>query len=252
MNVIKTLIICAIGLLFFACEKDSNSTAARDYNSGSGTGGSLARFTIVGKYLYIADFATLNIYDISDPESPRLYKTVDVGFGVETIFPYKDKIFIGSRDGMYIYGFNRYGFFSKFGEARHVRSCDPVVANDTAAYVTLRSGNACGVGEDGLYIYDIRKVKNPVQKSLLRISQPLGLGLKDTVVFVCRMQEGLTLVNVKNSSDPKEMYTIKEADYRDVIPYDDLLICYVSTGLLLYDISNLNDVKQVGHVKYLP
>lgn len=252
MNITRTFIFVITGILFFSCEKDSNSTAAPEYNSGTGTGGSLARFTIVGKHLYIADHSMVNIYDISDPASPVLFDTEDVGFGVETIFPYKDKIFIGSRDGMYIYGFNRYGFFGKIGEARHVRSCDPVVANDTAAYVTLRSGNACGVGEDGLYIYDIKEVDKPVQQSLLRISQPLGLGLKDTVVFVCRMQDGLTLVNVKDPSDPKEMYTIKEADYRDVIPYDDLLICYVSTGLLLYDISNLEEIKQVGHVKYLP
>src|SRR5688572_8730163 len=89
MNITRTFIIAITGILFFACEKDSNSSAAPEYNSGTGTGGSLARFTIVGNYLYIADHSMVNIYDISDPASPVLFETEDVGFGVETIFPYK-------------------------------------------------------------------------------------------------------------------------------------------------------------------
>jgi hypothetical protein len=82
------------------------------------------------------------------------------------------------------------------------------------------------------------------------MTNPLGLGLKDSVVFVCRGPYGLTAVNVKNPSQPKELYTINDADYVDVIPYENLLICYVTNGLLLYDIANLKSIVKIGNVGY--
>jgi hypothetical protein len=114
----------------------------------------------------------------------------------------------------------------------------------------LKGGTPCGTAEDGLYIYDVSNVMSPVQKSLFRISNPGGLGIKDSVVFVCRGNSGMTLVNVKNPSSPQLMYTVNDGCYLDVIPYSNLLICYVASGLLIYDISNLNQVLKVGTVNY--
>ena len=210
----------------------------------------MARFTIVGNYLYLADYSTIEVYDISNPSGTTKKGSVNVGFGVETIFPYKDKLFIGSMEGMYIYDLANPELPKKLGEARHVRTCDPVVANDSMAYVTLRGSGMCGAATDGLYTYDVTKVTAPVQKSLLPLSTPYGLGLKDTVVFVCRGNMGLTVVNVKNSAAPKVMYTLNDAQYLDVIPYDDLLICYVSKGILLYDTKNVNSLVKLGNYSY--
>lgn len=233
-------------LLAVSCTKDSNQSA----DSGTGTGGSLARFTIAANHLYLADYSTIEVYDLANPADPVKKTSVNVGFSIETIYPYKDKLFIGGWEGMYIYSISNPGNPVKLGQARHVRSCDPVVANDSIAYVTLQGGSACGPAQDGLYIYNIKKVTEPVQKSLLPLSTPYGLGLKDSVVFVCRGSSGLSLVNVKNSSDPKLMYTITDGNFKDVIPYGNLLICYVTTGLLLYDISDLNQIKKEGSVDY--
>ena len=84
-------------LLFFiiACEK--NNAGAADAAS-TGKGGSLARFTIAANHLYLADFSTIEVYDITGTTAIKK-NSVNVGFAVETIFPYKDKLFIGSRDG---------------------------------------------------------------------------------------------------------------------------------------------------------
>jgi hypothetical protein len=234
-------------LLIVACTKDGGKAAD---SSGTGTGGSLARFTIAANHLYLADYSTIEVYDLADPANPVKKTSVNVGFGVETIYPYKDKLFIGSWDGMFIYSIADPSNPVKLGEARHVRSCDPVTANDTIAYVTLQGGSACGPAEDGLYIYDITNITAPVQKSLFPISTPLGLGLKDSVVFVCRGSSGLSLVNVKDPASPKLMYTVDDGNFKDVIPYDNLLICYVSTGLQIYDISNLKNIIKVGTVNY--
>ncbi len=249
MHSIKKISIAGVFLLLITigCTKDGNNAAD---SSGTGTGGSLARFTIAANHLYLADYNEVHVYDLANAADPTKKTTVNVGFGVETIYPYKDKLFIGSRDGMYIFSIANPSFPVKLGEARHVRSCDPVVANDTIAYVTLQGGSACGPAQDGLYVYNIKDITKPVQTSLFPISTPFGLGLKDSVVFVCRGSSGLSLVNVKDPYSPKLMYTIADGNFKDVIPYDDLLICYVSTGLLVYDISNLDQVKKVGEVNY--
>jgi hypothetical protein len=160
-------------------------------------------------------------------------------------------LFVGSSTGMFIYSIANPSIPVKLGEARHVRSCDPVVVNGTTAYVTLRGGSPCGPATDGLYVYDISNLLSPVQKSLLPLSYANGLGVKDSVVFICRATDGLSLVNVKQQSSPKIMYTIRDGEnYVDVIPYDNLLICYVKKGLLVYDISNLNQIVKVSTINY--
>ena len=235
-------------LLFFiiACEK--NNAGAAD-SASTGKGGSLARFTIAANHLYLADYSNIEVYDITGTTATKK-NTVNVGFAVETIFPYKDKLFIGSRDGMFIYSITNPANPVKLGSALHLRSCDPVVADDDYSYVTLQGNGRCGAAEDGLYIYDIRNLMVPKQLSLFRMATPFGLGLKDSVVFVCRGSNGLTAVNVKDPVNPKEMYTIKDATYMDVILIEQLLICYVTNGLLLYDISNLKSIVKVGDVSY--
>jgi hypothetical protein len=245
MNIIKYTLTILISILFLACSKDGAADSA-----ASGKGGSLARFTTVGNYLYIADQFGINVFDISTPGKAENRGSVPIGFGIETIFPYKDKLFIGSIDGMFIYSLDNPASPKKLGEARHLRSCDPVVANDSMSYVTLRGGTACGPATDGLYTYNITDLSKPVQKSLLQLSNPYGLGLTDSIVYVCRGDKGLTVVNVKQSNAPKETKTIKDAEYYDVIPYDQILICYVKTGILLYDISNPGNPVKLGNYQY--
>ena len=248
MRIEKILSVAGIFLILItACSKDANNLSS---DAASGAGGSLARFTIAANHLYLADYNTIEVYDLADAANPVKKTSVNVGFGVETIYPYQDKLFIGSRDGMFIYSITNPSNPVKLGEARHVRSCDPVVANDTIAYVTLRGGSPCGPAQDGLYIYDIKNVTAPVQKNLFPLSNPYGLGLRDSVVFVCRGSSGLSLVNVKRPSAPQLMYTVEDGNFLDVIPYNNLLICYVSTGLQMYDISNLNQITKVGTVNY--
>ncbi len=246
-NLKNVFIYLSLLFLYSACSKDgTNSTA----DAGSGKGGSLARFTIVGNYLYLADYSTIEVIDITSPSNPVNKNSVQVSFGVETIFPYKDKLFIGSVDGMYIYSLSDPAKPVLLGSARHVRSCDPVVANGTTAFVTLRGGSRCGAAQDGLYIYDVSKITEPVQKFLLPLSTPYGLGLSDTVVFVCRGINGLTAVNIKKSDDPKIMYTMKDENYMDVIPLNNFLLCYVGNGLTIYDKSNVNKLEKISSLAY--
>src|SRR5688572_8919179 len=119
-----------LGILIYvvSCTKEGSP----DNNSApgnTGTGGSLARFTIAANHLYLADHSSLVVFDLAIPANPVRKTEIQIGFGVETIFPYQDKLFIGSNTGMFIYSIANPSNPVKLGEARHVRSCDPVVAN---------------------------------------------------------------------------------------------------------------------------
>lgn len=236
-----------VALMVWSCSKDG-TTAGNASAGGTGTGGSLARFTIAGNYLYLADDRQLKVFDISVPAAMSLKKVVDVGFGVETIYPYGDKLFIGSQFGMFIYSISDPQNPVKLGEAQHRRSCDPVVAKDTMAYVTLKGGNACGPATDGLYTYSIKNISSPALLNTLILPRPSGLGYSDTTLFVCCEDSGLAVINIKNPALPKLKQMIKANAFYDVIPLNDLLVCMVKTGMDLYDISDVNNIRLLRHI----
>ncbi len=224
----------------FSCTKEAlNSTTANSAASSDvGKGGSLARFTIVGNYLYAVDNHFLHTYNIANPKNPIKTNSSAINFDLETIYPFKNRLFIGSRTGLYIYSIDSAAVPVKIGEAKHGRSCDPVVATDSVAFVTLKGSSICGPAEDGLYVHDIKNIFQPLLKTTIKISTPEGLGLQDSTLYVCCNSNGLRIYNVSNPFLPIEKKVLKDAIYKDVIPYGNLLICYVTTGILLYDISN--------------
>ena len=65
-----------------------------------GTGGSLARFTIVQNYLYAVIMLPL-LRLISQPLQMVLENQQNVGFGIET-FPFDNTLFIGSNTGVHL------------------------------------------------------------------------------------------------------------------------------------------------------
>ena len=233
-------------LLISACTKEG----ASDTNAAgmqSGTGGSLARFTIAQNRLYVVDNRNLFTYNLSDPAKPSLVNTLFINGNVETIFPYKDKLFIGSTTGMFIYSISNPDAPVKLGSAVHVRSCDPVVANDTVAFVTL-TGGWCGPATDGLYVHDIKDLLKPVLKKLLPIPTPYGLGLHDKVLYVCCRQNGLMVFNVSDPYNPVLKKTLTGENFMDVIPISNLLISYVSSGIQLYDISSPENPQLINKI----
>lgn len=236
----KYFLSALIIVFIFSCTKEAlNSTTANSAASGDvGKGGSLARFTIVGNYLYAVDNHFLYTYNIADPKNPVKTNTSALNFDMETIYPFKNKLFIGSKTGLYIYSIDSPAVPLKLGEAKHGRSCDPVVATDSVAYVTLKGNTICGPAEDGLYVHDIKNLFQPILKTTIKINTPEGLGLQDTTLYVCCNGNGLRIYNVSNPYIPVERKVLTDANYKDVITYGNLLICYVTTGILLYDISN--------------
>jgi hypothetical protein len=229
------IIILFVAVLINSCEKESASGAA-----ATGAGGSTARFTIAGNYLYVVNNTSLKAFDISNTAAaPVLKSTTNVGINIETIFPYQDKLFIGSSSAMHIFSLTNPEKPTKLAQADYIirMSCDPVVAKDSTVYATLNASGRCGGGLSQLVVYDIKDITRPVLKTTRSLMAPYGLGISDSALYVCDGTAGLQVYNTRNTFSPQLLRTINGETFFDVIPYGNILICQVSGGIALYDIS---------------
>lgn len=236
-NLIYTIVFLSISIASLQCSKD----AARSFaQNGAGQGGSLARFAITGNYLYTVDKEKLRVFNISDAANPILKTTVNIGFEIETIYPFKDKLFIGSTSVVHIFSIDNPEQPQKLSTAispQVLRRCDPVVAKDSVAFATLRTNAACGGTQSILAVYDITDITKPVQKATYPIPEPYGLGYADNALYVCD-KNSLMVFDISQPYQPEFLRSLNDGSYVDVIPYSNTLICWVKEGVILYDISN--------------
>ena len=244
----KLLSFVLLSVVLVAAVKCNKAT---DSGRVTGSGGSTARFAISGDYLYAVDKSNLKVFNISDAANPVLKNTVPVGFEIETIYPFKDKLFIGSTSVVHIFSVDDPESPQKLSMAispEVLRRCDPVVAKDTVAYATLRTNGICGGTQSILAAYDIKDITQPVQKASYRVTEPYGLGYADTALYVCN-RDGLYVFNISNAFYPRLTKKIMDGWYLDVIPYHNTLICQVQDGLNLFDISSRMEPTLITKIK---
>ncbi len=217
--------------------------AANDASVGQG--GSLARFKIVGDYLYAVDSHTLNIFNIQDLEAPQDLEDVYAGFDIETIFNRGDHLFLGSMRGMYIYDISSPATPTFVSEFQHGTACDPVVVDGDYAFVTLRGGNSCGATESGLFIVDISDITNPELAISYPMDGPYGLGIKDGKLFVCDGESGLKVYDKTDVMDLVALNHFEDIDTYDVIPLESSLLMVGADMLYQYGYSN-NDITLIS------
>ena len=217
-------------------------------DSGTGEGGSLARFKIVGEYLYAVDSHSINVFDISDLENPEDLEDVYAGFDIETIFNRGNHLFLGSMRGMYIYDISSPATPTFVSEFQHGTACDPVVVDDNYAYVTLRGGNGCGAIESGLFIVDISNIENPELTISYPMDEPYGLGLRDEKLFICDGSSGLKVYDKTDVQDLKALNHFKDIVTFDVIPLESHLIMVGDEVLYQYEYldDNIKLISQIG------
>lgn len=212
---------------------DSFSESAN--GGGTGEGGSMARFKIVGDFLYIVDWHNINVFNISNLEKPEVLESVFAGFDIETIFNRGEHLFLGSRSGMYIYNISRPETPTFVSEFQHGTACDPVVVDDQFAYVTLRGGNDCGATESGLFVIDISDLNKPFEVKSYPMDGPYGLGIKDNLIFICDGDSGLKVYNKENVLDLKLVNHFKDIQTFDVIPLSAQLLMVGDKVLYQYE-----------------
>ena len=176
---------------------DNNSNHA--VGGETGTGGSMARFTIMSDYLYALENDGMKLFELTNPTAPTNIGEVNIGWGIETIFPYEDKLFIGSNSGMFIYDNSIPTQPTLLSEFAHANACDPVFVKGNHAYVTLRSGNACAGFTNQLDLIDITDLTAPELLKTFPMENPHGLSIKDDYLFLCEGEFGVKSFDI---SDP--------------------------------------------------
>ncbi|UFH55204.1 LVIVD repeat-containing protein [Spirosoma sp. KNUC1025] len=216
----------------------------------TGVGGSMARFAITNNQLYVVNNYSLQLFDISAPANPVKGKTANLNWNVETIFPYRNNLFIGTTTGMYIYDIANPAEPKQLSAFSHVRSCDPVVVHEDYAYVTLRGTSTCGVAgtQDVLDVINISNPAAPRVEKSYPIETPYGLGIDYPTLFVCQGSKGLSVFDASNPLDLKTRQTFPNVNAFDVIPLSKVLLTIGKDGLYQYDYSNPNDLRLLSKI----
>lgn len=210
--------------------------------------GSMSRFGLYDNYLYCVMRNYLTVFDITSSEPRKAIDEIYVGMEVETIFPYKNCLFMGTPMGMTIYSVENPLAPERMSTIWHVFGCDPVVVEDDIAYVTIHSGNMCGQNNNDLIIYDVSDVTSPQHIVSYAMKHPKGLGIDDGTLFLC--DDGLQIFKV---GDPQQLMANRLVHYSgmdgyDVIPYNNVLMMIADDGLHQYDYSDLENIHKLSQL----
>lgn len=222
--------------------------------SGVGVGGSMARFGIKDNVLYVLDQNTLKIFDITNKTSPVKFNELYPGWGIETMFLTENKMFLGTTNGMVIYDISiplspEYkAFFS------HASSCDPVIVDDTLAYITLRTGTTCGGSLNSLSVVNIKNISSPGLVMSYSMTNPHGLGKHGDLLFICDGSAGLKIFD---AADPRTIsnhliFSYPAINAYDVIPIGNVLVMIGEDGLYQYDYSNVQNISLLSAIVVMP
>jgi hypothetical protein len=210
----------------------------------AGVNGSMSRFTLYDKYLYAVTNYQMCILDLSEAK-PVNKGSIYVG-NVETIFSYKDNMFLGMPTGMSIYSVKDPLNPERCSTIWHVLGCDPVVVDDDLAYVTVHSGNFCGQNNDELFIVDVKDVYQPKQLVSYTMTNPKGLGIDNGHLFLC--DDGLKIFQIGEPQTlmANQILHKKGMDGFDLIPYGNVLMMIADDGLYQYDYSDFNNIRELS------
>src|SRR5688572_3258832 len=222
------------------------SGSAAGGGSPFGVGGSMARFTIVNDYLYAVSDYALNVVSIVNGADPTFSKKVQLGWGIETLYPFNNRLFIGSTTGMFIYDITNPSNPVKLSNFTHARSCDPVVADNNYAYVTLRSGNTCLGFSEQLDVVDITSLSNPTLVKTYQMTNPHGLSKEGNTLIICDGRDGVKFYNASDVRNLSLQKHITGLHTYDVIAINGWALVVAKDGLYQYDYSSLSNVNLIS------
>ncbi len=230
--------------MFYYASSMSSGPALTAAPSVPGISGSMAKFTIANDYLYCVNRSMLGSFSISNTNDPQRTANNNIGWNIETIYPFKDKLFIGSSSGMFIYDISNPASPKQVSQFTHARSCDPVIADNNNAYVTLHDGTPCGGFTNQLDVLNVANLSSPSLIKSYPMTNPHGLTKDNDRLFICDGRDGLKMYD---ATDPLNIILKKHVtglETYDAIAWNNNLIVVAKDGLYQYDYSNSNDLIQ--------
>ena len=215
-----------------------------------GMGGSMARFALVNNFLYAVDSYSLRTVDVTNATAMNKESELQLNWGVETIFPNNENLFIGTNSGMHIMDISNPLSPELISTYDHVVSCDPVIVDNDIAYVTLRSGTECQGFTNQLEVIDISDLTNPALLYTYEMFNPHGLGKDGDALFICDGTDGLKIYDASDNSKITDnlLAHYESIQAFDIIPFNNVAMMIGEDGLYQYDYSDLNNIKFLSHI----
>jgi hypothetical protein len=233
--------------MVYMAETSMNPTAG----SSNGVNGSMSRFTLYDNKLYVVLNNYMSIFDLTGTQPIKAGDSMYIGGNVETIFSYKDNMFIGTPTGMLIYSVKDPLKPEYQSNIWHVFGCDPVVVDNDLAYVTVHSGNNCGQNINELFIVDVEDVKTPKKLVSFAMTNPKGLGIDANKLFLC--DDGLKIFQITDKPAnllANQIKHIQGMEGFDLIPFNNTLMMIAEDGLYQYDYSNTSDIRLLSKLSF--
>jgi hypothetical protein len=240
------LLVLTLAILAISC--DDSDTPGADH---IGKSGSLARFALTPTHLYSVDDEYLNVYQIMDNGSLEKVNSASLGPGVETIFTREHWLYIGTNSAMVTYDIINPASPVYVSHYSHFVACDPVVVQDTIAYVTIRTTNCRGANFNTLDIINIKNPESPTLLSNYTLESPYGLGVDDNLLFICEGDNGLKIFDVSNPFNAVLVRNYGDVKAFDVIPNEGILILTGQEGIVQYDYSDQQAIKKISTISVL-
>ena len=229
-------------LALASCNDSSIFPASNSADSGSTSrGGSTAKFAIKDAYLYIVDDQHLSVFNIENESESVLLSKSEVGWGIETIFPYENLLLLGTQSGVLIFDISQPEYPIYISNYQHIVACDPVVTDGDFAYLTLRTGTNCRRAVNELHIIDMSDIRNPILINSVQMQNPKGLAIEGNTLFVC--DGGIKVFDVSNKNNPTLTEHIKHVPANDVIYHRNQLLVTADNGFYQFDASNFSQLS---------
>ena len=240
------------GIAYLSNSGNSASVPAANNSGAVGTGGSMARFAIVNNYLYTVNSSNLTVFDITASNGPAYVNSTTVDFHVETIYPFQDKLFIGSNNGMFIYSLNGSPANPvKVGQFTHARSCDPVISDGQYAYITLHSGSSCEGYNNELDVVRLNMLVDASLVQVYHLTSPEGLSKDGDLLFVCDGTDGLKVFDASDVLNMKLLQRLPIGDAYDVIAQNHIALVITTDALYQFDYNDPANIHLLSKLSVL-
>ncbi len=208
-------LVLSIIILLLSCSEGSDVSFGDTVDGSSAQSGSYANMITVGDRLFIVSRTSLITMDITAPLHPVEIYREQLSFDLESLFINGNTLFVGSQTNLYIYNINENGIpeeasVTPYFQFDNICPRDPVVANDSIAYVTLSSDDFqvvdnCGRAQiiNELRLYNIVDIENPELINTVELDTPKGLGFDQELLFICEKNKGIKVFNIADPLDVK-------------------------------------------------
>ncbi len=226
--------------------------------NSNGTSGTVNRITHSQDHVYVISLNDMAIINDANYTMQSVESNVFNNFpqAMETIFPYEDKLFVGSRTSMNIYDAVDPQNPIQIYNFEHATSCDPVLPTDEVAYITLRTADFsdCPGNTNSLVVLDIENLNNPREVTEINMLSPYGMSVIGNRLFVGEGDNGLTIFDVTDRQNPTEIKHDDTVKAFDIIAHpnnENIILIAGPNGLTQYTMEGENvDLDLNSQIQY--